>query len=140
MRKEIYNAIVNTLKEKLGDKIQHFDLWNSNVDFIEQEDNWARPAVFIQFLPIEWKAIATGFEYRAEVAIKLHIVTDWSSQEDTTAAFELSEEICDALIGLDGNKFKELDIVESYTNHNHEEIMETVDVYECVGFKHLIMV
>ena len=27
--------------------IKHIDLWNHNVEFIEQEEQWDRPAVFV---------------------------------------------------------------------------------------------
>ena len=65
------------LKEVGGGLIKHIDLWNHNVEFIEQEENWERPAVFVEFCPIQWNAIVPGVEYRAEPLIKLHIVTDW---------------------------------------------------------------
>ena len=65
------------LKEVGGGLIKHIDLWNHNVEFIEQEENWERPAVFVEFCPIRWNAIVDGVEYRAEPEVKLHIVTDW---------------------------------------------------------------
>ena len=101
------------LKEVGGGLIKHIDLWNHNVEFIEQEENWERPAVFVEFCPIRWNAIVDGVEYRAEPEVKLHIVTDWA---DTFMAF---------------------DLVESQTNHNHEEIVENIEVYSCVAFKRL---
>lgn len=48
MRKELFNAI----KEKLAidvPAVKHVALWNHNVEFIEQEEGWARPAVFVEF-------------------------------------------------------------------------------------------
>lgn len=66
------------LKEVGGGLIKHIDLWNHNVEFIEQEENWERPAVFVEFCPIRWNAIVDGVEYRAEPEVKLHIVTDWA--------------------------------------------------------------
>ena len=47
MRKEIYKMLC----ERLGNipEIKYIDLWNHNVEFIEQEDNWERPAVFVSF-------------------------------------------------------------------------------------------
>ena len=50
--------------------IKHIDLWNHNVEFIEQEAAWERPAVFIEFVPFKWKAIVPGIEYRAEPIVK----------------------------------------------------------------------
>ena len=40
MRKELYTAI-KTAMEKI-EAVKHVDLWNHNVEFIEQEDSWAR--------------------------------------------------------------------------------------------------
>ena len=31
----------------------------------------------------------------------------------------------------------ELDLVESDTNHNHEDIVESIEVYQCVAIKRL---
>ena len=66
MRKELYNMLCKELKEVGGGLIKHIDLWNHNVEFIEQEENWERPAVFVEFCPIRWNAIVDGVEYRAE--------------------------------------------------------------------------
>ena len=50
MRKEIYKMLC----ERLGNipEIKYIDLWNHNVEFIEQEDNWERPAMFVKLCPI----------------------------------------------------------------------------------------
>ena len=95
MRKELYRMLCRELKAI--DLIKHIDLWNHNVEFIEQEENWERPAVFVEFCPIQWNAIVPGVEYRAEPLIKLHIVTDWEGssaegselQEDALKVFDL---------------------------------------------------
>ena len=42
MRKELYRMLCRELKAI--DLIKHIDLWNHNVEFIEQEENWERPA------------------------------------------------------------------------------------------------
>ncbi len=97
MRKELYNKLkarlhtlcVNAAGEyeiapaDMDDDlcnraIKHIDLWNQNVEFIEQDTVWNRPAVFIEFEPISWKSIVPGVEYRAEARVRLHIVTDWA--------------------------------------------------------------
>lgn len=38
---------------------------------------------------------------------------------------------------MDGDAFMAFDLVESQTNHNHEEIVENIEVYSCVAFKRL---
>lgn len=156
MREELYNAIKSRLEalcinavgeyyerpdeadvddELYPRAIQHIDLWNRNIEFIEQESAWARPAVFIEFLPIKWNAIVPGVEYRGEVQVNLHVVTDWDGGEGM-AALRLTDEIHEAIAGMDGDDFKELDLVASMTNHDHEEIVENIETYACVGFRH----
>lgn len=38
-------------------------------------------------------------------------------------------------MGLGGEIYKRLDLVQSDTNHNHEDIVEHIEIYECVAFK-----
>ena len=105
MRKELYRMLCDRLKEVGGGAIKHIDLWNHNVEFIEQEENWERPAVFIEFRPIKWNAIVNGLEYRAEPEVALHVVTDWKGgtsdgsqfQEEGLEVFDLLDEIHAAL-------------------------------------------
>lgn len=165
MRKELYNAICDRLGRlykmpddsvcELADGLEvpesaeriipHIDLWNHNVEFIEQEENWARPAVFVEFCPIRWNPIVNGVEYRAEPEVKLHIVTDWAGaasdgsdfKEDALSVFDLPELIHERLSCMEGDTFKVFDLVESQTNHNHEEIVENIEVYSCVAIKRL---
>lgn len=123
-------------KEKL---IKYVDLWNHNVEFLDQEQPWERPAVFVEFAPIVWELVKPG-EYRAKPVINLHVVTDWAG--DASSASELQEEalsvldysaiIHRALCGLEGEHFGRLDLIETHTNHNHDELVESVEVYRCV--------
>lgn len=117
--------------------IRHIDLWNHNVEFIEQDTPWERPAVFIEFVPFKWNAIMPGVEYRAEPLINLHVVTDWVDQESDIGHFRLLDKIHELLAGMSGKTFMELDIDSSTTNHNHEEIVENIETYTCVGFRRL---
>ena len=116
--------------------IKHIDLWNHNDAFLEQEAPWPRPAVFIEFVPFKWHAIVPGVEYRAQPLINLHVVTDWAEQKDI-GEFRLLDKIHEQLAGLEGGSFMEFDIYSSATNHNHEDIVENIETYTCVGFRHL---
>ena len=51
--------------------------------------------------------------------------------------FDLPELLHESLVGLSGKKFLDLDLVESQTNHNHEEIVENIEAYQCVAIKRL---
>ena len=137
MRKELYRMLCRELKAI--DLIKHIDLWNHNVEFIEQEENWERPAVFVEFCPIQWNAIVPGVEYRAEPLIKLHIVTDWEGssaegselQEDALKVFEQRirrrHDTCAYLVEICEHCLKhvrraeadEIIHCEEYERHNH---------------------
>lgn len=143
MRKELYGRLRSMLlDEENGLGIKHVDLWNHNVDFIEQETVWDRPAVFIEFCPIRWEAHQRGVSYRAEALVKLHIVTDWVERLDTQGGdseglddLDLSEAIHGVIGCMDGEKFSGFDIVETTTNHNHEDIVESIDTYRCEAWR-----
>lgn len=165
MRKELYQSIcynLNTLyKMPNGDIVRvwkgedvpegaqriinHIDLWNHNVEFIEQEESWSCPAVFVEFAPIKWNEIVLGLEYRAEPFVKLHIVTEWKGasadgselSEEALSVFDLPETIHSALSLMGGSKYLSFDLVESHTNHNHEDIVENIEVYQCVAIKRI---
>ncbi len=160
MRKELYNAIKNRLEalcvnaageyytrpeeadaddELYPRAIKHIDLWNRNVEFIEQDTPWERPAVFIEFEPIHWNDIVPAVEYRAEARVRLHIVTDWTTvcQDSGGIGIDLDmpDKIHDAIAGIEGKNFKDFQLAESHTNHDHEDIVESIEVYSFVAFK-----
>ena len=143
MRKEIYNMLC----ERLGKipEIKYIDMWNHNVEFIEQEDNWERPAVFVEFAPINWEATMAGMRYVTEAKVNLHVVTDWvgssaadsEQREESLQVFDLLEKIHMALADVNGEHFREFDISDSTTNHNHEDILENIETYSYVGYREL---
>lgn len=108
-------------------EVKHVDLWNHNVEFIEQEDGWERPAVFVEFGPISW-APFQGKGQRGKGVVNIHLVTDWA-EGGHEAAFGLSRKVYAALDGLDGEEFGGMALVETRTNHNHEDILESIDGY-----------
>ncbi|MBR1463464.1 MAG: hypothetical protein IJ604_08865 [Prevotella sp.] len=121
--------------------IKHVDLWNHNVEFLDQEQPWERPAVFVEFTPIVWETIKPGREYRSKPIVSLHIVTDWAGdasvgselQDDALEVLDYSKTIHKALQGLKGNHFSRFDLAETHTNHNHDDIVESIEVYKCVA-------
>lgn len=134
-RQELYEAVASSLHSI--PEVRHIDLWNRNVEFVDQDTPWDRPAVFIEIAPIKWEPRAEGC-YRAEVQVRLHIVTDWA--EDACSgcpadgiAFELPDTIRKAIDGISGDTFCDMRLEESHTNHDHEEIVESIEVYSCIG-------
>jgi hypothetical protein len=137
MRQEIYKIIRSCLLT--SGIVNYVDLWNQNVEFIEQENNWPRPAVFVEFDPIKWERSKEGV-MRTASTLKLHLVTDWTpnsldADNSLLSAIELTRIIQNKLERLNGEKFGHMILLESHTNHNHEEIIETIDVYRYKGFE-----
>lgn len=133
MRHELYSAIAEVLRSM--EEIGHVDLWNKNVEYIEQEA-WSRPAVFIELEPITWSA-TTGEHYIGRCRVRLHVVTDWSEEADSISAWDLSAKIQRALRGIEAQNITSLALRESHTNHNHEDIMESIEVYEVRGVRRM---
>ena len=52
---------------------------------------------------------------------------------DDFAAFELSERIFSVVRGLRGEHFRGMELITTHTNHNHEELLENIDVYRFLG-------
>lgn len=128
MRKDLYEDLCEVLS--MIEEVKHIDLWNHNVEFLEQEDVWERPAVFIEFTPIRWESIVeNGAVFKGEGMIRLHIVTDWKGNAAKLDVFSLCESIHNAMQGLTGEKYGAVQLSESHTNHNHEDLVESIEVY-----------
>lgn len=127
MRKELYNAVKAKLTAEVPEAA-HIDLWNHNVEFIEQEDNWERPAVFVEIATINW-APFQGRGLRGRGQVRLHIVTDWT-EGGQDAAWDLSRKIHAAVEGLSGGSFYGMTLTATDTNHNHEDMLESIDSYD----------
>lgn len=126
MRKELFNAIKAKMTSDVPE-VKHVDLWNHNVEFLEQEDAWARPAVFVEIGTIEWQPFQ-GNGRRGRGVVRIHLVTDWAEGEYGTA-FDLGRKILRALEGMEGCEFDGMALLQTETNHNHEEILESIDSY-----------
>ena len=137
MRANLYRDLCERLSLLDGGVIKHLDLWNRNVEFIEQEEGWYRPAVFIEFGKISWSVVVGGCHQRGEGSFKLHLVTDWKgstafgSEHMDCALSDLgfSAKIQAAIEGLSGDGYDGVRLIETYTNHDHEELVESIDVY-----------
>jgi hypothetical protein len=127
MRKELYNAITAKLNAEVPE-VGHIDLWNHNVEFIEQEESWERPAVFVEIGTISWSPFH-GKGLRGKGQVRIHVVTDWL-EGGQYAAWSISDKIRQALTGLCGDSFNGMELVTTDTNHNHEDILESIDSYE----------
>lgn len=146
MRKQLYLGLIGRLKnlkdENGGQRLKSFNLWNEQVDFIEEEEPFDTPAVFIEFLPMDWKTPGGNMQ-QADVSIRLHVVTSWKGseregslcQEQALQRFDLLDEINGCLFnyadaGEHGN-FCMFRRTGSATNHNHGELVEDIETFTC---------
>jgi hypothetical protein len=142
MRKGLYLAIKNRLKLIKNDDgeqlFQHFDLWNRQVEFVEQETPFACPAVFVEFSPIAW--ITLGFHAQeAQLTVRLHIVTEWyagtadySPTEAQALKFlDIADRVVAALQGFTSEYTNSWMRSLSITNHDHERYVDNVEEYVC---------
>jgi hypothetical protein len=135
MRKKIYKKIIELLTAE--DLIKHVDLWNEKVQY-ESEQSWECPAVFVEFLPIQWKNLASPVQ-DADITFRLHIVTralepthSGASETDLNAGLEylgLLEQINCRIHYFAGEGINHIIHLQSVTNHNHEEIIESIEDY-----------
>lgn len=152
MRKFIYLSLIDRLKQlkdEAGEPaIRTFDLWNEQVEFIEQEEAFDTPAVFIEFMPLKWTNLSGGCQ-QANATLRLHIVTTWNgsardgsvSQRQTLGRFDLLDSI-DRLLFNAGDRcdtasFCMLRRSGSTTNHNHEELVEDISDYTCLATENI---
>ncbi|MBR8726474.1 hypothetical protein [Bacteroides pyogenes] len=135
MRKQLFLAVTQRLKSRVP-QLAHFDLWNQNVEFIEQEAVFAMPAVFMEFKPIHWETLNGGIQ-QADIVFCLHVVTQWVHpsldgspyQEDSLQIFDLLDDIAAALHGMQGSGYTGCVRTDSATNHNHEDIREDIETF-----------
>jgi len=145
MLAQLYLAYEQKLKSIIDPETEepffkHFDLWNQNVEFIEQETPFATPAVFFEFMPIQWRTMGQQVQ-DADLTIKLHIVTEWHSETAEYTPEEIRQRmlkyldipgmVVEALQGFCTPFTNGLMRTQSTINHNHERYVDSVEEYVC---------
>ncbi len=145
MRKHLYLDIKDAIKSIVDGRgnpvFKHFDLWNQQVEFIEQETPFETPAIFIEFGDIHWRTLGLK-KQDAETQVSIHIVTEWFANtadyvQTRTAANALEFlRLPDVVVhkmqnhasSIIGNTYMR---IISRTNHNHERYVDSVEVFKC---------
>lgn len=135
MKKQIYNVIADTLAAVAD--IAHIGLWNNQLQYIEGEQPFDTPAVFIEFEPTQWNHLLHGVR-EAVVTVRLHVITDsrigrWA---DIVDVFDLHERIDAALhavhrIETNGSVVDALTLAADATDHNFDELRDDTLDYRC---------
>ncbi len=144
MKKQLYLDIVEQLKtitDTDGNQLfQHFDLWNQQVAFLEEETPFNLPAVFVEFTPHSWQTLGNRKQC-ADLTIRLHIVTQWFSdtadyvpEEFMLKAVEYLD-IIDKVVAVMQN-FAPTNAnawmrTRSIPNHDHGRYVDSIEEYVC---------
>lgn len=136
MRKHLYQDLVRILNGI--PEIEHVDLWNRNVEFIEEDEAFPMPAVFVEFGQIDWTPMTGSvLHWRGSGTMNLHIVTEWNGKaepgtdemEQNLLGWRIAEKVHKALEGRGGKGYDSLYAVSTITNHDHEDIVDNIEVY-----------
>lgn len=130
-RLSLFNNTKRMIETKVPE-VQHVDLYNENVEYVDEECPWERPAVFIEFGDIEWRPFTgTKLSQRGEGELRLHIVTDWA-EGGFEAAYYLTNKVLDALMGsgADAEVYTVFCPHTTMTCRSHGELMENIEVMQ----------
>ena len=146
---------VNDERPRPQPVFKHCDLWNRQVEFLEEETPFQTPAVFVEFADIQWRTDGQHIQ-DADLTVLFHIVTPWYA--NTASNIQNADVRATALSYLDiptvlfrqlhgqhgtiaddsdpqhpvllGN-FNALTRTASKVNHDHERFVDSVETYQC---------
>jgi len=135
MRKQIFTAICQRLADRIPE-LRFIDIWNNNVTLLNGGATWPLPAVFVEFETIEWRQ-QNNAARRGDIAVRLHIITRAvathghtdNKQSEALTFFDLIDRVNAAMQGLRGDNFAGFMLTTSATNHDHAELLESVERY-----------
>lgn len=141
MRKEIFQAIADRIAQKVPD-IKYIDLWNEQLAELQSATAFPTPSLFVEFEQFEYNQNANHVT-QADIGIRIHVITRTilpagSSlrnriAENTLQFLDLLDEVNRALASLSGEHFSTLMHTTSATNHNHAELIESIERYVTRG-------
>lgn len=131
-RYHLYESLEQAIRTYLNDEVKHVGLWNQDTEFLEESLPFERPAVFVEFGPITWDTVFKAWPVCARGVgdVKLHVVTDWNGDRDSMTALELSQKVAGVLMSIGDieHGFAVMKPGQTLTNHNHEQILENIEV------------
>jgi hypothetical protein len=142
MRKKLYLDIkerLKTVEAGAGEQLfRHFDLWNRQVEFIEQETPFQCPAVFVEFGQMNWRTLGNRVQ-ECELTVRLHIVTEWHAdtaeysptEQQALEFLDIIDYVAKVMQGFSTGYMNAWMRRLSLTNHDHEHYVDNVEEYVC---------
>lgn len=111
--------------------IKHVGLWNRQVEFIEQEEHFPLPAVFVEFGKMSWRHQQGGLQ-DADLTVALHVLTEAMPEGYDGEEFHLDllDKINRCLHAFTGECWGSFKRTASIPCHDHEEILDDTEVYQ----------
>ena len=141
IRANLYTDIVAAVKTiTAGDPakqvFQFFDIWNQQLEYIEKDPPFKRPALFIEFTPIAWQPLSRGLR-QADAVIRLHIVTDTKKRTADGSAYQADalsylgypDDVLKVMRAFGKNYAGTPENTLSETDHNHSDIIDMIEEY-----------
>nr|DAJ37833.1 MAG TPA: hypothetical protein [Caudoviricetes sp.] len=136
MRKQIYLKVCQQLEQV--PEIRLVGFWNEQLAMVQQTRPFVLPAVFLEFEPYEIRQLSMHAQ-EADITLRLHILTramDFVDNRDKRMAvalqyFDLIDDVNKAMATLRGDGFSTFMHTQSATNHNHAEIIESIECWQC---------
>lgn len=139
--------LLSTIKSALADvtEIMHIAMWNQQVTFVDQEDPFEVPAVFVEFGKLEWgvptksKPGQSGYEQTASSYFVCHVVLPATMTDDER--LEFMDNFPALLAGIsahyaDGSVAVDRVIPSaSDTNSDHEELVEYLETFSYRAYR-----
>ena len=143
MKKELYQAMVNRLREITNENTQEcvfkdLGLWKPEI--LNEVSNlsdkrpaifisYLRNAIFIEFLPIIWKAPCSGVQ-NGNVQIRLHIIgTESTELENSLQLLDLAETVKEHIVHWQDSDYGRIVCVESAVNHE-QALKECIEMFQ----------
>lgn len=136
MRKELYQAMVSRLQEITNENTQEsvfkdFGLWKPEILSEGSNISDKRPAIFIEFLPIIWKAPCGGVQ-SGNVQIRLHIFGTASAEtENNLQLLDLAETVKEHIVHWQDSRYGRVVCIESAVNHE-QALKECTETFQIV--------
>ncbi len=128
-------AIASRIREQVPE-VKHIDVFNEQLANATTGIPFPLPAVLIEFEEIQYKQLANHC-VTADVPIRLHVITrtvqangaNSKTFEASLSYFDAIDNVNKALSTLQGDYFSTFMHLGSATNHDHGELLESVERY-----------
>lgn len=140
--KTLYNQIKNYVQTNIN-QIAHTSLWNDQINNLEDEVPFMRPALFVELGAIQWNT-ASKRQKTGTITITLHLITDCydtlADDNDALQALDLLDTLASAFDGVRFENCTPLVPNTTTTDSNHGNLIHllldySTEITSCITDK-----